>query len=170
MVYSMRETLTEDAAFVRGLFHLPHVRAYLNTVTTQVILDTLDDPNSESYIIEEDGEAAGNFVMRTNGFLVHFETLALQRQHRGGGSFALRWGLRRAFDELCTHRTFLEVRADNSVSRHLCERFGFKQEGVYRDGFRDERTGRFHDLCAYGMLENEYRAAENRLMSRFSIT
>jgi RimJ/RimL family protein N-acetyltransferase len=170
MLFSMRETLPDDAAFVRGLFHLPHVRAYLNTVTTQVILDTLDDPNAESYIIEDEGQPAGNFVMRTHGFLVHFETLVLQQQRCGGGSFALRWALRRAFDELCTHRTFLEVRADNSVSRHLCERFGFKQEGVYRDGFRDERTGQFHDLCAYGLLEHDYRIAEKLATRRFIIT
>jgi RimJ/RimL family protein N-acetyltransferase len=156
MTFAMRETLAEDAAFIRRLFCLPHVRAFLNTPSRQIIVATLEDPNAESYVIEDAGDPVGNFVMSTRGFLVDLQTLAVTKQRCGAGTFALRWGLRRAFDELQAHRVFLEVREDNVGTRRLCERLGFSQEGVYRDGFRDERTGEFRNLVPYGMLERDY--------------
>lgn len=156
MTFAMRETLAEDAAFIRRLFCLPHVRAFLNTPSRQIIVATLEDPNAESYVIEDAGEPVGNFVMCTHGFLVDFQSLAVTKRGRGAGTFVLRWGLRRAFDELQAHRVFLEVREDNVGTRRLCERLGFSQEGVYRDGFRDERTGEFRNLVPYAMLERDY--------------
>ena len=66
----------------------------------------------------------------------------------------------RAFEELECHCMFLEVREDNGAMRGLAERFGFVQEGVYRDGFQNVRTGEFKNLCPYGMLEHEYRYGE----------
>jgi diamine N-acetyltransferase len=61
------------------------------------------------------------------------------------------------FDEQSAHRAFLEVYAHNTRARKLYERFGFTYEGTYRDGARNPRTGRYEDLCIYGLLDNEYK-------------
>lgn len=158
MTLSVREAHEDDAAFIRRLFMLPHARAFLNTPTRDAIVAAMDDPNTENYIVEEDEEPAGNLVLRHHGFLVDISVLVAARQRRGIGTFALRWAQRRAFEELKVHRLFLEVREDNVMTRRLVERLGFVQEGVYRDGFQDERTGQFKNLCPYGMLEGEYRS------------
>lgn len=162
MSYTIREAHQDDAGFIRRLFLLPRAREFLNTPTREMIVATMDDPSVENYIIEDGGDAAGNFVLRNHGFLIDISIVIVANQRRGAGSFALEWALRHAFVGVKAHRVFLETREDNSVIRRLVERLGFVQEGTYRDGFQDERTGGYHNLCAYGMLESEYRALARR--------
>ncbi|HTW84769.1 MAG TPA: GNAT family protein [Candidatus Sulfotelmatobacter sp.] len=66
-------------------------------------------------------------------------------------AYALQRMIARAFDEHGAHKLYAEVVAHNAASRQLCEKAGFVLEGVWRDGFRDD-DGRYHDLCAYGLL------------------
>ena len=40
----------------------------------------------------------------------------------------------------------------------MVERFGFKEEGCYRDGFCDQLTGRYENLIPYGLLKAEYQS------------
>jgi diamine N-acetyltransferase len=158
VTYTIREAHEDDARFIRELFLLPHARAFLNTPTREMIVATMDDPAVENYIIEDDGEPAGNLVLRNHGFLVDVSVIVVAHQRRGAGAYALQWALEHAFAELGAHRVFLETREDNEVIRRLVERLGFVQEGTYRHGFQDERSGTYHNLCAYGMLEHEYQA------------
>lgn len=157
MTFTIREAHEEDAAFIRRLFTLPHARAFLNTPSLDMIVAGMDNPNSEVYIIEAAGESVGHLVLHHHGFLVDVAVVVAAHQRRGIGTFALEWAKQRAFEELKAHRIFLEVREDNADTRRLVERLGFVQEGVYRDGFEDERTGEFKNLCPYGMLEDDYR-------------
>lgn len=168
MTLRMREALAQDAAFIRRIFLLPHARAYVNAPKRDIILATLEEPDAESYVIENSGGPAGHFLLRNRGFLVEFSLLIAAEQGRGAGTFALEWGLRRAFKQLRAHRVCLEVREDNLGTRRLCERLGFRLEGLYRDGYRDERTGEFRNLCPYGILENEYQPPVLRNAPRFN--
>lgn len=59
--------------------------------------------------------------------------------------------------ERFAHRAFVEVSAQNQRARRLYERHGFRLEGIWRDGMRSADTEAFEDLCAYGILECEYR-------------
>lgn len=154
----MRETHEDDAAFIRRLFLLPHAVEFLNTPTREMIVGSIDEPSVENYVIEDGGEPIGNVVLRNHGFLVDISVIVVEQPRRGAGTFGLRWAMHHAFNELQAHRVFLETREDNAGTRRLVERLGFTQEGTYRDGFQDERTGAFANLCAYGMLEDEYRA------------
>ena len=156
MTFTMRETYEDDVSFIVRLFKLPHVRAFLNPPNRGTVLASLENPNVENYVLEEDGEPAGNFVLRSQGFLVEFSVLAVATQGRGAGSFVLNWGLHYVFGDLKAHRVPIEVREDNVVTRRLVERLGWVQEGLFRDGFRDAQTGEYKNLCAYGILAQEF--------------
>lgn len=159
----VRPSHEEDAAFIERLFSLHHVATYLNAPTRDQIVRSING-SGENFIVDVDGEAAGNVLLRRNGFLADVAILAVARPGCGVGTFALRWALEQAFKQWRVHRVFLETREDNEAMCGLAERFGFVREGVYRDGFQDERTGRYFNLCPYGLLEDEYsaRAASNR--------
>jgi len=151
----MREAAAGDIGFIASLFRLPHAREFLNEPGRAAIEAALEDPNVESYLIEEDGAPAGHFLLRNHEWLFDFGVLIARRPHRGLGTFALCWGISRAFHGCGAHRVFLEVREDNVRTRTLCERLGFVAEGLYRDGFRDARTGRYHNLVPYGLLRSD---------------
>jgi RimJ/RimL family protein N-acetyltransferase len=151
--FTIREADEEDIPFIVELFAMPHAAAVLNAPGAEMVEAALDDPNNESYIIEDDGEPAGHFLLKNYEWLVEFSILIAREPRRGLGRFALDWGLRHAFDELRAHRIFAEVRASNAVTRALLERLGFECEGRYRDGFRDQTSGTYEDLLPYGMLE-----------------
>ncbi len=154
----MREALDEDVSYIVALFKRAHVSEFMNVPSRDMVLASIEHPSAENYIIESHGEPFGNFVLRNQGFLIEFLALAVSQPQAGAGTFALRWGARRAFEDLGAHRVYLEVREDNSVTRRLVERLGWVQEALFRDGFQDERTGEFRNLCGYGMLRAEYRA------------
>ncbi len=90
------------------------------------------------------------------GWLAELRSIVVKTQRCGIGAFALRTMLARVFDEIGVQRAYLEVVAENTASRALCERAGFVLEGVWREGFRTD-DGTFRDLCGYGLLAREYR-------------
>ena len=156
MTFTIREAYEDDVSFIVRLFKLPHVRAFLNPPDRGTVLASLENPNVENYVLEDNGEPAGNFVLRSHGFLVEFSVLAVTTQGRGAGTFALNWGLHYVFNDLKAHRVYIEVREDNFATRRVVERLGWVQEGLFRDGFRDARSGEYKNLCAYGILAPEF--------------
>lgn len=59
-----------------------------------------------------------------------------------------------AFGTWKLHRIEIRARVENTRSRAVAERVGFKQEGVLRDG---ERVGdRYVDRAVYAVLEHEW--------------
>jgi hypothetical protein len=149
----MRDADEGDAGYLRRLFSRPHARAFLNDPGAAGIERFLEDPNVECSIVQTArGDRAGAFIIRNGGFLVEFSALATDPPGKGAGRFALEWGIRYAFTTCGAHRIALEIREDNATTRALCERLGFVQEGVFRDGFYDVRAGTYRNLVAYGML------------------
>jgi RimJ/RimL family protein N-acetyltransferase len=92
-------------------------------------------------------------------WLVELRLLAIGEPRRGFGAEAMRWAQNYAFRTIGAHRMYLEVAAHNATARALYERCGFVQEGLWREGFRDNE-GAYHDLAGYGMLDREYFAIE----------
>lgn len=152
----MREAHEDDVRFITGLFRLRHASQFLNVPSAAMVQGSLDDPNNENYIIESDGEPVGNFLIKNYEWLFDFAILIVRDPGRGAGSYALEWGLHRAFVECGAHRIFLEIRESNARIRRMVARLGFTEEGCYRDGFRDQTTGRFENLIPYGLLNPEY--------------
>jgi ribosomal-protein-serine acetyltransferase len=80
----------------------------------------------------------------------------LDEQHQGRGLMtrAVRALVDLAFVEWGLHRVEIRAAIDNSGSRAIPERLGFREEGVQREA---ERIGeRYNDLAVYGLLAPEW--------------
>ncbi len=157
--FVMRDADEGDVPFIDGLFKLPHSREFLNEPGRDAILALIEDPQSEAFVVEADGEDFGYFTMHDREWLVELGVLVVKTPGRGAGPFAMRWGVEQAFQARKAHRVFIEIREDNDRARAMCERLGFKAEGLYRDGFRDAVTGEYQNLIPYGMLRTDLRSA-----------
>jgi RimJ/RimL family protein N-acetyltransferase len=157
--YSDRLLTADDAAFVVALHAAPHARAHVPAPSEERVRTSVDEPDRERRIIlDHDGTPVGTWAMTIHAnWLVELNRIVAIAPRRGIGSWALRRMIDRAFDDLGAHKVYLEVTADNVPARALYEREGFILEGTFRDGYRDETTGTYKDLCHYGMLEHERR-------------
>ncbi len=151
-----------DVATIIDLHHLGHVTGTMGVPTREQAISRLDDPDATTYLIERDDRIVG-FASCTilDGWLGEIRRLIAAEPGRGDGTFAMASILKRFFKIDGLHRAYLEVRASNTLARHLYERSHFILEGTWREGFRDD-DGTFHDLCAYGLLKSEYEEAVAR--------
>ena len=62
--------------------------------------------------------------------------------------------LRYSFDELRLNRVNGSALSYNAASLRVCEKVGFKQEGIKRKAIY--KNGKFHDLIMLGVLKEEY--------------
>jgi GNAT superfamily N-acetyltransferase len=162
MNFSMRRATPDDAEFIVALFSQPHVAGQMHAPSRDEVVRSLARPGIENYVVERDAAPFGNMLLDTGeSWLTTFRSLAVMEPGGGAGTFALTFALKRAFDELRAHRVFLEVLESNVLARRLYERLGFRNEGLYRDGFRDA-AGRFHNLVPYGMLACDRASCETR--------
>jgi RimJ/RimL family protein N-acetyltransferase len=156
--YSDRLLIADDAPFVVALHAAPHARGYVLAPAEEIVRATVGEPDRERRIVlDADGTPVGfwSLAVHGGGWLVELSRIVAIAPHRGIGSFALRRMIDRAFDDLAAHKVYLEVTADNAPARALYERAGFVLEGTFRDGYRDDATGAYKDLCHYGMLPHE---------------
>lgn len=158
--FSVRSAQPADGAFVVSLFNRPHVIEALNGPDSIAAFERiLTVAGLENLIILKGEERFGNMMLeRAPDWLLTLRVLAVWEPGQGAGHFAMHYLLKRAFLEYNVHRVFLEVMESNLRARSLYESFGFKLEGVYREGYRD-RAGVYHNLAAYGLLSNDYDAA-----------
>jgi RimJ/RimL family protein N-acetyltransferase len=156
---TFRSASAADARAIVAIAERPHARGNLHIPTVAAVASDLGKPGTHVFVVERDRDVVG-FVrlVHTDGWLVEIAPLAAREPGTGIGWFAVREALRFAFDTVHAHRTSLEVVATNARARRLYEGFGFELEGTWRDGYRGE-DGAFADLCAYGLLEDDYRAA-----------
>lgn len=64
--------------------------------------------------------------------------------------------LRYGFSDLGLHRVYLSVFAYNRAAIRSYERAGFEIEGIARDEFLDERTGRYEDVVWMAAIKEEW--------------
>jgi catechol 2,3-dioxygenase-like lactoylglutathione lyase family enzyme len=154
--FKIRAATGGDATFLRALFALPHVRGWLHPPRSFVF------EQGDHAIVERDGQPFGYMLLdRDPEWLLSIRVLAAWEPRRGAGRFALEYAKSYGFGDLGVHRIFLEVVESNAPCRRLCERFGFRAEGVYRDGYRDE-SGAFHDLIPYGLIATDADSARHQ--------
>jgi ribosomal-protein-serine acetyltransferase len=137
------------------------------TESTRSAADTLDfiqrslasEHDLEANGIWVDGRAAGTIGLRVNLLVNGGELgywIGAEFEGRGLVTRACRLFIDHAFGELGLHRISLHAGVENRRSRAVAERLGFREEGVIRDGDR-VGGGRYVDLVAYGLLEDEWR-------------
>ncbi len=157
---SMRAISDIHPSIVIDMHRSPHVDGLLNTPTVDDVVRRSKHESSRDFVaFDSDGQVAGLLLMdRIDSWLYEISRIISVREGEGIGSSILRWALRHIFDENHAHRAFLEVHERNSRARRLYESLGFRQEGTYRDGFRNPVDGTFENLCPYGLLDVDYRA------------
>jgi len=157
--YTIRPAQSSDAAFLVELHELPHAREYFAVPQVEQVERRIEGSDTEHWIVLKDDECVGMVGFgEVTPWLFEIRIMLSKRQGRGVGSFAFEATLERIFEHHRAHRAYLEVHARNTIARRLYERCGFTQEGIFRHGARNPETGAFEDLCAYGMLEDEYRS------------
>ncbi len=158
MAFTIRAAAPADAGFVLSLFGRPHIKSQLHPPSEEQFLRSLERTGGENLIVERDGSPFANLVLDQDPeWLLTIRALAAWEPKRGAGRYAIGYAISHGFDDLRVHRIFLEVLAENTPARRLYERLGFRAEGFYRDGFRDD-AGVYHNLVPYGMLADYRRA------------
>jgi ribosomal protein S18 acetylase RimI-like enzyme len=160
--FRIRKAAPKDADFVLALFARPHIIGELHPPNSvDEYLRDLEDVHLEHLIIERGGEPFGNMVLETAPeWLLTIRSLAVREQRCGAGRFAMEYAIRYGFDDVGAHRIFLEVLESNYAARRLYESVGFRDEGLYRDGYLDE-SGAFRNLVPYGMLISDFRSMKS---------
>ena len=77
---------------------------------------------------------------------------------RGIGTEATRAMIRHGFLDLNLHRIYVNILRENVASIRMCEKAGFREEGVIREGAY--KNGRYHDLVLMGVLKSDLRTGE----------
>jgi RimJ/RimL family protein N-acetyltransferase/catechol 2,3-dioxygenase-like lactoylglutathione lyase family enzyme len=156
--YTLRRAVAGDWTFVEFLYALEHVRAHMHAPQRDRWLASLEEPSRIHCIVESDGAPCGHiFYDVLDGWLVTIVGIAVERPGEGAGRFALTAVIEQAFATQQAHRVYLEVLASNLPARRLYESCGFRAEGVFRHGYRDD-AGKFHDLVPYGLVSGERNA------------
>ncbi|HEY1729690.1 MAG TPA: GNAT family protein [Candidatus Baltobacteraceae bacterium] len=157
MMLAVRRATLDDVDFIHVAHDAAHARAFVHPVPLDAVRAALEDPARGTFILTKDGERAGMLLLAYDPeapWLVELRRIIVTKQHGGIGTFALQWLVSRCFNEIGADRIWLEVVESNTRARRLYERAGFKHEGTFRDGFRDE-DGRYANLCVYGLLRRD---------------
>ncbi len=111
--------------------------------------------------IRVDGRLAGGcicwYIHRQNRNAEVGYWLGAEYLGRGLATRAANAVVDRLFSGEGVHRVEMQCAVDNSPSRAIAERLGFRLEGIRRDSHWI--TDRFLDHAIYGLLESEWRAA-----------
>ena len=159
---AVRPATDADVAFLAAAQAVPHARGFVLPATEEQVRAALAQPDRASFVVTDDDEPAGMFLLGTYPdppWLVELMRIVAVSPGRGIGSFALRWAVTFAFEQLHAHRISLEVVETNGPARRLYERGGFVLEGTHRDGFRDV-DGTYRNLCLYGRLAGDPAAVQ----------
>jgi len=156
-MFVVRPMLPADAELVVAMHEAPVRDGYVMSAVADRVVKRLAEPTNVDRVLEVDGRAVGMLALRFEAdWLVEFQRIIVSEPGKGYGRAAVEWVKRFTFVESRAHRVYLDVVARNARARRLYESCGFVLEGTWRDGFRDP-SGAYWDLCAYGMLERDYR-------------
>ncbi len=153
-----RFAVVEDAAAIAELFALPHAQGFVHAPNEDDVRSMTGKPDRESWVIERDGEIVGHMLIATDAWLWEVRVVVVRYPRQGIGAFSMRLAIERAL-ERGAHRIFLEVVERNAGARALYESLGFRGEGRYRDGYRNE-DGTYENLIPYALLADESPVSE----------
>lgn len=164
----LRPMQAADKELVRSWRNRPEVSQYMYT-DQQIgpeehekwFRKTLVDPTKCYWIITHEGESLGVACLydidRTHRRCYWAFYLAdSQMRGKGLGGFVERAVLRHVFDSLQLNKLCCEVLADNRAVVALHEKFGFRQEGYFREHIF--KGGQMMDIVCLAMARPEWEA------------
>ena len=95
---------------------------------------------------------------------VEFRRIVVTEKNQGYEKCALRLVKKLAFEELKTHRLWLDVKEKNVRARHVYEAEGFQAEGVLRECLKIENG--YESLVVMSMLRDEYESEVQKLQPK----
>jgi diamine N-acetyltransferase len=116
-----------------------NARQWVSPATEERHRRALADPTMLQLIVEDDGRPVGHVLLtglERAAMGIEFRRYVVWEPDRGIGLAALPLVLAHCFDELGTHRVWLDVMPDNARARRVYERAGFRKEGLLRDALR----------------------------------
>ena len=170
--FLLREMTEDDLEMVLEWRNLESVRAYMYTDHVISIDEhrswyakAKEDPTSVYLVCEEQGVAIGavNFVQIDRINNKSFWGFYLGQQHgpRGRGSIMEYLALEYAFGQLGLRKLCGEVLSFNEHVLKLHKKFGFQEEGCFRQHVL--KNGKYEDVVAIGLLADEWAEKRDRL-------
>ena len=139
MLLGLRPAVAADAAWMSAAEAAPYARQWVSPWTEEQHLAALDDESAEQIVIEQDGQAVGHVLLNGIGrssMGIELRRIVVREPGQGVGTRALRLVVEHCFEELGTHRVWLDVMPDNERARRAYANAGFREEGVLRDALR----------------------------------
>jgi UDP-4-amino-4,6-dideoxy-N-acetyl-beta-L-altrosamine N-acetyltransferase len=173
--FNLREMTEDDLEMVWKWRNLESVRAYMYTDHVISIEEhrawyakAKEDSNSVYLICEEQGVAIGvvNFVQidRVNNKSFWGFYLGQQDGPRGRGSIMEYLALEYAFGRLELRKLCGEVLSFNEHVLKLHKKFGFHEEGCFRQHVL--KNGEYEDVIAIGLLAEEWAEKREKMEKR----
>ena len=152
------ERSAENRLFVSSWTREQHQAAFGNEDLSHLIIETFRDERV-GYIILAGLENANKSV--------EFRRIVVTEKTCGYGKQALRLVKKIAFEELKSHRLWLDVKEQNERARHIYEAEGFQAEGVLRECLKTEND--YESLVVMSMLRGEYEGEIQKLQPKIRL-
>ncbi|SDZ10141.1 Protein N-acetyltransferase, RimJ/RimL family [Evansella caseinilytica] len=156
-----RSTTNKDLDFVLSLENNDENKQYILTWTKEKHIEAVNDPDMEHLVMEEVGSGGRpvGFIILAGIRSVH-QNIELMRiviaaKGKGYGKEAVKAIQKYVFEELHSHRLWLDVKDDNERAKHLYQSSGFRTEGHLKECIKV--GDRFASLIIMAMLAEEYR-------------
>ena len=139
---TLRNTNKEDLEYVLDAESKASVDAYVISWSEKKHLDAIENKLVDHKIIESEGRSIGYLIANRNpDDNYELMRIVVSEKGKGYGKEAIKLLLKFAFEEISTHRFWLDVRMHNTYAIRLYENLGFKEEGIlrecvkYKDGY-----------------------------------
>lgn len=110
------------------------------------------------WVLEMDGVAVGRIkgweVSPFNGFVQLGYDIAPSLRNHGLMTEAVGAVVRFLLMEAEANRIYCSIREDNAASRRVCEKNGFRHEGVMRQHYA-RKDGGYDDVYIYGIIRDD---------------
>lgn len=110
------------------------------------------------WVLELDGVAVGRIkgweVSPFNGFVQLGYDIAPSLRNHGLMTEALNAVAHYLLIEADANRVYCSIRVENEASRRVCEKNGFRLEGVMRQHYA-RQDGGYDDVCVYGLIRSD---------------
>ncbi len=153
----LQKTTPEDLILVMEMENHADNRDFVTQNTLERHLEIIARPDEEHLkVIDQDNKIIGYVILiglENPNKAIELRRLVIADKGKGYGRETLRLIKKYCFEQLGTHRLFLDVVEDNPRAQHLYRSEGFVQEGLIREAHKTEKG--YKNLLLLSILEHE---------------